>query len=388
MHKDKLGHLTTAFLNVGWHFSSVTFMIQLNWQRSHWVIKVKMLGDRCLRQSWVAEEKNFFGNQRKILRQPRSSGGFFGFETSLIEVCRSSCLQMRLQIVANHQMVWVNPLSISSFDSMFRLVLIENDISLWFLLTIHSVTQPRTSGWPRIRISSGEILACRRVQCFCVRLKRNWGGEGEDMLCLFSPSRLCPDLSNSVQLSRKNFVQMHVLKLKLSRTGSQVQLDAISQQPKQTHHHYTACTWKSLSENREDLQVEWGVYIITRGHTSGSLEKCRVGVSLTQLGWLYAMSADTACVPVGERQLVLVWSHLPSLDVPGDSCCTLCPVCMLSTTAVSRLHLVLELVRCSKVSGLHLLTIRSMQGATGRERGWDGSPREASSSSSDQTGKV
>ena len=178
-------------------------MIQLNWQRSHWVIRVKMLGDRCLRQSWVAEEKNFFGNQRKILRQPRSSGGFFGFETSLIEVCRSSCLQMRLQIVANHQMVWVNPLSISSFNSMFRLVLIENDISLWFLLTIHSVTQPRTSGWPRIRISSGEILACRRVQCFCVRLKRNWGGEGEDMLCLFSPSRLCPDLSNSVQLSRK-----------------------------------------------------------------------------------------------------------------------------------------------------------------------------------------
>ena len=140
---------------------------------------------------------------KKFLWQPRGSGGFFGFETSLIEVCRSSCLQMRLQIVANHQMVWVNPLSISSLNSMFRLVSIENDISLWFLLTIHSLTQPRTSGWPRIRISSGEILACRRVQCFCVRLKRNWGGEGEDMLCLFSPSRLCPDLSNSVQLSRK-----------------------------------------------------------------------------------------------------------------------------------------------------------------------------------------
>ena len=44
-------------------------------------------------------------------------------------------------------------------------------------------------------------------------------------------------------------------------------------------------------------------------------------------------------------------------------------VYVVHPTAVSRLHLVLELVRCSKVSGLHLLTIRSMQGATGRERG-------------------
>ena len=44
------------------------------------------------------------------------------------------------------------------------------------------------------------------VQCFCAAAKEElgWGERGgrEDTLCLFSPSLLCPALSNSVQLGR------------------------------------------------------------------------------------------------------------------------------------------------------------------------------------------
>ena len=133
----------------------------------------------------------------------------------------------------------------------------------------NSLTQPRTSGWPLIGINSSEILACGRVQCFCVQLKRNWGrGEGGrhavfifPLPTLSSPVQLCPTARQSFKKRKyPDFVRCPsvAIELLLSRVTSQVGLSKRS----------TGWLTMTTGQNREDLHFELEVNTITWSCTS------------------------------------------------------------------------------------------------------------------------
>ena len=127
-------------------------------------------------------------------------------------LCKSRCFTNEASLlVANHRCKWIPT---CSADSLVKKQTPDN----WDLRfkMISKDLQGMTSDRYQLQWNScmwaGPMFLCRAKE------ELGWGG-GEDTLCLFSPSRLCPALSNSVQLAKvwkrkyPDFVHVQLLKL-------------------------------------------------------------------------------------------------------------------------------------------------------------------------------